>query len=275
MNLHGQADSQADSRETTQPPRVARSERGYAMAALLVALAVMAVFLTAAVPAWKTMAKREKETELVWRAGQYVRAILLFRRKYANASPPNLDVLINERFLRKKYKDPMTKDGEFQLVYATDQQQQPGPPNQPNQGNPGGRGTPANPSPQLDPRNRGVAGGGGIVGVVSKSKETSLRVFNGRTKYNEWPFTPETLGIRMQGAGTTPQGPVQGGAAGAMGPGGRRLGPGGAAPRGGPGGGFGLDRPGTRGPSQPGPPPGQPTQPPQRPFGLPPQRPPQ
>lgn len=243
------------------------------MAALLVALAVMAVFLTAAVPVWRTAAKRERETELVWRAGQYVRAILLFRRKYANASPPNLDILINERFLRKKYKDPMTKDGEFQLVYATDQQQPPGPnPGNPgtNPANPGNRGTPPNPPPQLDPRNRGAAGAGGIVGVVSKSKEPSLRVLNGRTKYNEWAFTPESLGIRMQGSG--PSGPVPGGAAGAVGPGGRPLGPGGPGSGGGPGRGFGIDRSGGRPPQQPSQP-GQPT--PQRPFGLPPQRPPQ
>ena len=29
---------------------------------------------------------------------------------------------------------------------------------------------------------------GGIMGVVSKSKATSIRVFNGRTHYNEWQF---------------------------------------------------------------------------------------
>jgi type II secretory pathway pseudopilin PulG len=225
MELHGQ--------ERT------RSARGYAMAALLVALAVMAILLTVAMPVWKTAVKREKEAELIWRAGQYVRAIMLFRRKYANASPPNLDILINERFLRKKYKDPMTKDGEFQLVYAADQQQPP----------PGQVSNPSRAS-RLDPRTQGPAGAarGGIVGVVSKSTEPSLRVFNGRSKYSEWAFTPETLGIRMQGGANPPGGPVPGGAAGAVGPGGRPLAP--SAPgRGGP----------------PGP---------QRPFGLPPQRPP-
>jgi type II secretory pathway pseudopilin PulG len=227
------------------------------MAALLVALAVMAVLLTVAMPVWKTAAKREKEAELVWRAGQYVRAIMLFRRKYANASPPNLDILVNERFLRKKYKDPMTKDGEFQLVYAAEQQQRPG------------VGTP--PPPPSDPRTRVAAGG--IVGVMSKSKEPSLRVFNGRTKYSEWAFTPETLGIRMQGVGDAAGGPVPGGAAGTVGPGGRRMGPAGA-----PGGGLNSDRSGNRTPLQPGQQgrPGQPGQPSQqRPFGLPPQRPPQ
>jgi hypothetical protein len=33
-----------------------------------------------------------------------------------------------------------------------------------------------------------TTGGTGIVGVASFSKDDSLRVFNGRTKYNEWLF---------------------------------------------------------------------------------------
>ena len=87
------------------------------MAALLVALNILAVLLTVAMPLWKTAVQREKEAELIWRGSQYARAIALFQRKYANAYPPNLDILLNERFLRKKYKDPVSKDGEFQLVY--------------------------------------------------------------------------------------------------------------------------------------------------------------
>ena len=231
------------------------------MVALLVALAVTAVLLTVAMPVWKTAAKREKEEELVWRGTQYARAVMLFRRKYANASPPNLDVLINERFLRKKYKDPMTKDGEFQLVYATDQQQRPGVPPQP--GNP-----PPQPSPNtLDPQSRMPAGArGGIIGVVSKSTERSLRMFNGRTKYNEWPMTPDTVGLRVPaGPGNTAGTNVPGGAAGTIGPGGRPGGPAGM-----PRGRIGIDPSGRPTTS---PQPGQPNQPP-RPFGLPPQRPP-
>ena len=54
------------------------------------------------------MAQREKEQELVFRGQQYARAIGLFQRKYANTPPPTLDVLVQEHFLRKKYKDPIT-----------------------------------------------------------------------------------------------------------------------------------------------------------------------
>jgi hypothetical protein len=61
------------------------------------------------------MARRERESELVFRGEQYARAIMLFQRKYAGTFPPNIDVLVNEHFLRKKYKDPISND-DFQLI---------------------------------------------------------------------------------------------------------------------------------------------------------------
>jgi len=94
---------------------VAGDERGYAMVALLILMAVMAVAMTAALPAWSTLARREREAELVFRGEQYARAITLFQRKYAGTFPPTLDVLVQERFLRKKYKDPIAND-DFQPV---------------------------------------------------------------------------------------------------------------------------------------------------------------
>src|SRR5215218_8881930 len=98
------------------------------MAALLVALTVMAILMTAALPAWRTAAQREKEAELIFRGEQYARAITLFQRKYANASPPTIDVLLNEKFLRKKYKDPITNDDLLPLTAGTNV---PGPGQQP------------------------------------------------------------------------------------------------------------------------------------------------
>jgi type II secretory pathway pseudopilin PulG len=252
MNLHGQE-------------RIAArgGQHGYAMAALLVALAVMAVLLTVAMPVWKTAIKREKEAELVWRGSQYVRAIALFQRKYANAYPPNLDILLNERFLRKKYKDPMTKDGEFQLVYVNT-------PSPSDGSKPPPAGAGSQPGLKSTQPLAGAASGG-IRGVISKSTEASLRMFNGRTKYNEWAFTPETvLGVRAPGAGNAPGSNTPGGgstikgAPGQIGAGGQPVGPGGGPGRGQ----ITIDRFGRPSPQQPGQPP------PQRPFGLPPQRPP-
>ena len=79
MQLHGQATS----------CRGASDQAGYAMAALLVAMSIMAVMMTVVMPVWKQTAQREKETELVFRGEQYVHAITLFQRKFANAFPPN------------------------------------------------------------------------------------------------------------------------------------------------------------------------------------------
>jgi type II secretory pathway pseudopilin PulG len=87
-----------------------RCESGYAMVALLVAMSVMAIALSTAMPVFSTVARREREAELVFRGEQYARAIAMFQRKYGNALPPDVNVLIDQKFLRKKYKDPITGD---------------------------------------------------------------------------------------------------------------------------------------------------------------------
>ena len=94
--------------------QVTRDDAGYAMAALLVAMALMAVMMSVAMPVWRQAAQREKEAELIWRGQQYDRAIQLFRRKASAPGAPNLDILIQQKFLRKKYKDPIT-GGDFEL----------------------------------------------------------------------------------------------------------------------------------------------------------------
>ena len=94
-------------------------DRGYAMAALLVGISVMGVVLSVVLPSWSTLARREREAELVFRGQQYARAVTLFQRKFAGAYPPNLDILLTQKFLRKQYKDPITND-DFQLIPVGD-----------------------------------------------------------------------------------------------------------------------------------------------------------
>lgn len=115
-------------------------DRGYAMAALLVAMSVMAILLTVAMPTWKQTLQREKEEELIFRGGQYSRAIAAYQRKYANASPRTLDVLIEQHYLRKKFKDPLavSEDGEFAPLYVVTQT--PGSGGPAGSSGPGGRG---------------------------------------------------------------------------------------------------------------------------------------
>ncbi|HJR61155.1 MAG TPA: hypothetical protein VJ813_17215, partial [Vicinamibacterales bacterium] len=88
-------------------------QRGYAMAAVLMSVAVMAIVMSALLPVWRQQMQREKEAELAFRGEQYARAIYLFQRANGGQNPPSLDVLVSGRYIRKKYKDPMTEDGEF------------------------------------------------------------------------------------------------------------------------------------------------------------------
>jgi type II secretory pathway pseudopilin PulG len=216
------------------------------MTALLVAMSVMAVMMTVAMPVWKQIAQREKEEELVFRGEQYARAIGLFQRKFANSAPPNLDILVEQRFLRKKYKDPITND-DFAVVLQT--QNAPGtlpgggrgaavpggvPPPAPgaSAATAGGRG--ALPAGGGNPRQGpggsnpppgspgsiagGVTGGvtGGIMGVTSKSKDQSIRLYKGRSHYNEWQFvyTQQTATPGAVPGATAPGGRGRGGGPG-------------------------------------------------------------
>ena len=251
------------------------------MAALLIGLSVLAVLMTAALPVWSQFAKREKEEELIWRGQQYARAVGLFQRKFANTYPPNLEILIEQRFLRKKYKDPITND-DFQLIPAVGAvvPGSGGPP--PAQGGAGrqpapsafGAQSPQAFQPTPTPGGRVMVGGvggsqpvGGLQGVVSKSKDSSIKVFNGRTKYNEWMFVylaaAQSIGVpggQTQRPGGGPPGGLQGGER-RPGVGQPPFGPGGQPPAG----------PGQRGPTfGPAQPFGQPTPGTQPPFGRPP-----
>lgn len=226
----------------------ASDERGYAMAALLVGMSVMAIMMSVALPVWRTMAQREREAELIFRGEQYARAVELFQRKYAGGFPPNLDVLLNERLLRKRYTDPMTEDGEFQLLYVGQDAGQAGrvgrAGTQQGLTEPAGR-VSAAPGRAGQP-GRGPAGAigpglqGGIMGVTSKSTAQSLREYNGRGRYNEWAFVA-TVATVQAGA---PAGPQRGRGRGE--PGQRGVEPG----RGGPG--RGVPQPPGRGFPPPG-----------------------
>lgn len=213
------------------------------MVALLVAMSVMAILMSAALPAYHTMARREKEAELVFRGEQYARAIGMWQQKFANQPAPSIDVLVEQRFLRKKYKDPITDD-EFQLLGAGASA-----PGQTQQGTtPQGRGGAQGSAQQEMQRlqvsiqqaqerlatvsGRGTAAAGGIVGVTSKSAEKSLRLYNGRDTYNQWVFMPVARGRAGGGARGGAPGPEGRGGRGVEG--GRGL-PQGAGPRGGGG----------------------------------------
>jgi type II secretory pathway pseudopilin PulG len=210
------------------------------MAALLVALAILSVVMLVALPTWRQQSQREKEAELIFRGEQYARAIALYQRKLAGTFPPSLDVLVEQKFLRKKYKDPITGD-DFVPVYAGSTSlgemldsvdgagrragagSDPGAPRRSGAAGPGGaqaRETPGGqtsttPFGEVGPGGisgspAGLQGATGIVGVVSKSSAQSIRMYNGRTRYDQWIFVYTAAGQRPQPQAPQPQAPQPG-----------------------------------------------------------------
>ena len=92
---------------------------GHAMVSLLVVLGIMSILLSILLPVWNQSAKRDREFELVFRGEQYARAIELYQRRFAGAYPPDFNTLVEQKLLRRMYRDPMTGDGEFRIIYLS------------------------------------------------------------------------------------------------------------------------------------------------------------
>ncbi len=142
--------------------------KGFTYISALIMIAIASIALTEAVRLWQTVAKREREEELIFRGDQIRRAIT----SYATSTDQGAlqyprgfsDLLKDPRFpgvkrhLRKLYRDPMTDDGKWGLILAE---------------------------------------GGGFKGVFSKSEHIPLKTsnfpkeyvsFEKRNKYSDWKF---------------------------------------------------------------------------------------
>ena len=144
-----------------------RSISGFTYLAVMFAVFLVGLSLTVAAQQWKTVMKREKEAELLFRGDQFRTAIAYYHRSFKKY-PRRLEDLLKapdtsatKRFLRKVYQDPMT-DVPWGLVKMGDR----------------------------------------IKGVYSQSGEEPLKkgnfprgyeFFEGKTQYRDWvfEFTPQ------------------------------------------------------------------------------------
>ena len=99
-------------------PRGSRGEQGYVLLLMLFLAALLIISLTAAAPYLTTQIKRDREIEMIHRGEQYARAVKRYYRKFGRypGRIEDLEKTNNLRFLRKRYKDPMTPDGNWRLV---------------------------------------------------------------------------------------------------------------------------------------------------------------
>ena len=172
---------------------------GYTLVAAVVLVTVATILVAAALPTWTSAIQRDKEEELIFRGMQYAEAIRVFQIRFGRY-PIRLEELtkVTPRCIRQLWKDPMTKTGEWGLIYAQGAggRQRAG----------GRQGGVAPDRPQAGP----VAGGSGpsqlgggqggrrsaravapILGVHSMSSEKAIKQFAGGANHSDWLFTAD------------------------------------------------------------------------------------
>jgi len=158
--------------------------RGYTLIILLFALTVLTLGLLVAVPVWETQIQREKEEELIFRGKQYIEAIRVFRLKRPGSFPGSLEELFEENCIRRLYKDPMTKSGEWNVILPYQQVT-------------AGQGGSSPKVLVVPPDQVASLETPQIIGVVSSSNRKSIKIYLEQESYDRWLFiqglTPENM----------------------------------------------------------------------------------
>ena len=114
--FHPRAEAPSEFVSASNPRR--QRDGGYLLLAILLMMAFMVIAATVEAPRMVQQIKRDREEEMIHRGTEYARAIKKFYKKFGRY-PATLEQLDNTnqiRFLRKRYKDPLTKDGKWKLL---------------------------------------------------------------------------------------------------------------------------------------------------------------
>lgn len=95
-------------------------ERGFALLLVFVMAATICIFLYMQMPRVAFEAARAKEEMLIERGEQYKRAIQLFVRQNKNypSKIEDLESFNGKRYLRQRYKDPMTGKDDWRIIHV-------------------------------------------------------------------------------------------------------------------------------------------------------------
>ena len=110
------------SRRSMRRTRDRVGQSGYMLLVLMLAVAMLTITLLSVATNYRQSIRRDREVEMIHRGVQYERAVRLYYRKN-NSYPPSIERLENTnkiRYLRKRYKDPMTPDGTWKIATLTD-----------------------------------------------------------------------------------------------------------------------------------------------------------
>ncbi|MBX3475885.1 MAG: type II secretion system protein [Planctomycetes bacterium] len=106
------------------------NDRGFTYLALLIAIAILGVGLTAASEVWVTTARHRKMVELEWIGNQFARALGSYYAAspgLVKTNPATLEDLLEDRryltvrrHLREVYLNPFTGKADWELVLGVD-----------------------------------------------------------------------------------------------------------------------------------------------------------
>ena len=188
---------------TVSGSRAGNSSAGYVLFGVLIGITLLGVGLTAAVTLWSQAVQREDEAELLFRGEAIVRALERFQQDRPGTLPETLDELVEGKYLRRAWRDPMTGRS-FRILRA----EAAAAPATSAAGVIGARARPTNPAgaefgerdedgERTDPDAPGTVTG--ITGVVSTSDLLSFRTYEGARRYSDWRFEAQ-VGAATAGA---------------------------------------------------------------------------
>ena len=186
-------------------------ESGYTLIGMMVVVAVINVSLAVAVTSTATLGRRAREAELIWRGEQIARAVGCYEQTSTGQPLSKLEQLVEADCLRRLYRDPMVSDGQWRILRQQDvadgtiaallgavvDNAGVSPSLAPSAATIGQQGSAVGPGadtsrfprrPTLRLAGAGTGGENTIVGVVSRSVETSLRGYGDKRKYSQWVF---------------------------------------------------------------------------------------
>ena len=173
-----------------------RQSKGYTLLILLFAVSVISIGLLTAVPVWQTQIQRENEKELIFRGKQYIEAVRLYQLKRPGQYPKTLEELVEEKCLRRLYRDPMTSHGEWNLILpyqrgatATQASQKSPAGKRRNRGQVGATDQPAVQKVYIVPMSAlDSVANPAIIGVVSTATKKAFKIYLNETTYDKWLF---------------------------------------------------------------------------------------
>src|SRR5271156_1768224 len=99
------------------------NEEGFLLLGVLFMILLIMIALAVAAPKIAESIRRDKEQETIQRGKQYARAIRMYYNKFGSY-PNTIDQLVktnDQRFLRKRYLDPMTGKDDWRIIHNGEQ----------------------------------------------------------------------------------------------------------------------------------------------------------